>query len=239
MKNWLENVSRPIIGLAPMHDVTDTNFRQVCKVAGADVVYTEMVAAEAVVRRIAKAFEMMSFDEMERPVVVQIFGSNPETMLEAAQIIENELHPDGIDINFGCPVQKAAKQGFGSVQLGDIISSAKIIKAVSSNVSLPVSFKMRAVSKNTEQSVDFAGAMFAAGAVMCAIHGRTPSQKYGGQADWNHAYDIKKAFPEKVVLGNGDIDSKESFKAKLQNLDGVLIGRAAKRNPMIFEEITS
>ena len=145
---WFNTVVRPIIGLAPMHQTTRSEFRLKCKKAGADVVYSEMVAAEAIIRRVPQAFEMMKFKEGERPILIQIFGANPKSMAQAAKIIETEFRPDGIDINFGCPVQKAAKQGFGSVQLAAPEAAAKIVRAVADATSLPVSVKMRLVNKN-------------------------------------------------------------------------------------------
>jgi tRNA-dihydrouridine synthase B len=178
---------------------------------------------------------MMKFDECERPIIIQIFGDNADSMAKAAKIVEQEMKPDGIDINFGCPVQKAAKQGFGAVQLSDSAGSAKIVEAVKKVLKhTPLSIKIRLVSKNVQDSVDFVSKMVDAGIDMIAIHGRTPTQKYGGTADWSHAYAIKQAFPQLIVLGSGDIRSKEDLENKLGNLDGALVGRAAKVHPEIF-----
>lgn len=232
-------INRPVIGLAPMHQVTNSFFRLECKKAGADLVYTEMVAAEAVIRNVPKAFEMMSFEEVERPIAIQIFGSNADSMARAAKIIEKELTPDMIDINLGCPVQKAEKQGFGSCQLKDPQAVAKIIKAIKSSVKLPISVKMRLVSKIAEDTVSFVRILEKAGVSLVAIHGRTPTQKYGGHADWELMHKVKKHFPNLIILGNGDIETTQDFKDKLGNLDGVLIGRAAKRDPEIFSKIKS
>ncbi len=238
MKMWFDNVSRPILALAPMHSVTKSPLRQACRKAGADVVYSEMVAAEAIIRRVPQAFEMMKFEEREHPIIIQIFGNNPDSMARAAKIVEQEIQPDGIDINFGCPVQKAAKQGFGAIQLSDPERSAKIVEAVKKVLKhTPLSIKIRLISKNVQDSINFVSKMKEAGIDMLAIHGRTPTQKYGGIADWSHAYEIKKMFPNLIVLGSGDIRSRDDLKNKLGNLDGVLVGRAAKINSEIFSEL--
>ena len=234
---WFSKIGRPIIGLAPMHQTTTSTFRLKCRKVGADVVYSEMVAAEAIIRRVPQAFEMMKFKEAERPILIQIFGVNPKSMAQAAKIIEKEFRPDGIDINFGCPVQKAAKQGFGAIQLADPEAAAKIVRAVARATNLPVSVKMRLPSKNVADTLKFVEKIAAAGVKVVAIHGRTPTQKFRGQADWAHAYAVKKKFPDLIVLGNGDISSKQNLKSKVQNLDGVLVGRAAKREPAIFREL--
>lgn len=234
MANFWTRLKKPIIGLAPMHQVTNSKMRQQCKSAGADVVYTEMVAAEAVIRHISKAFEMMSFDKSERPIVAQIFGNNPKSMADAAKIIEREIMPDGIDINLGCPVQKAAKQGFGSCQLKNPNEVREIILAIKKATKLPISAKMRLVNKLEKDTVEFIKTLEAAGIDAVAIHGRTPTQKYRGHADWELIHKIKKHFPNLLILGNGDIETKQDLRDKLGNLDGVLIGRAAKRDPKVF-----
>jgi len=234
---WFNRISKPIIGLAPMHGFTNSAFRLKCRKAGAEVVFSEMVASEAIIRRIPKAFEMMKFEESERPVVIQIFGSNPETMKQAAEIVEREFSPDGIDINFGCPVQKAAKQGFGAVQLRDRKGAIEVIKAVKSSVKLPLSVKMRLVGPLPEETVDFVGKLRDEGVSLITIHGRTPTQKYRGQANWEILHEVKKRFSDLVVLGSGDIRTLADLKNKIGNLDGVLIGRAAKINSEIFKEL--
>lgn len=237
MKKWIESVNRPILALAPMHQVSRADLRKLCHKNGADVTFSEMVAAEAVIRHVPQAFEIMKHSKEEGIFIVQIFGNNPQTMAQAAKIIQEEIKPDGIDINLGCPVQKAAKQGFGSCQLQNADSVKEILNMVTSAVSLPVSIKMRAPSKNTEETIEFVRKIKEAGIYMVSVHGRTPTQKYGGLADWNHAYEIKKTFPDLIVLGNGDIKTVEDFKNKIGNLDGVMIGRWAKVHPEIFFQI--
>lgn len=237
MNYWFDNIKKPIIGLAPMHGYTFSSFRKKCRKAGADVVYSEMVASEAIIRRVPDAFEMMRFDEEERPIVLQIFGNKGEVMAEAARIIEKEFNPDGIDINFGCPVQKAAKQGFGSCQLQDVEKAAQIVRAVASAVKIPVSVKMRLVNYAVEDNVDFIRQITEAGAKLITVHGRLKSAKYRGHADWNLLNKIKREVPETLILGSGDIDSLLKLQGEIGKLDGALIGRAAKRDPNIFSEL--
>lgn len=226
------------MGLAPMHQVSRSDLRQEARRAGADVVFSEMIASEAIIRRIPQALEMMKFDKSERPIIIQIFGNNPSVVTKAAKIIETEFKPDGIDINFGCPVQKAQKQGFGACQLQDPHKCEEIIKEVKSIlISTPLSCKIRIPDKDFSWTLGFILSVVKAGIDMVSIHGRLPAQKYRGEADWTHAYEVKKSFPELLVLGSGDIKSVEDFKNKLGNLDGVLIGRWAKNHIEIFSKI--
>jgi len=234
---WFKKVKKPIVGLAPMHQVSRSDLRQEAREAGADVVFSEMIASEAIIRKIPQALSMMKFSELERPIIIQIFGNNPAVMAKAAQFVEKEFAPDGIDINFGCPVQKAAKQGFGSCQLLDPIAASKIIRAIKNKINIPLSCKIRIPQKDVKRTVEFVNKMQQAGVEMVSIHGRLPAQKYRGQADWTHAYEVKKQFPKLIILGSGDIKSIEDFEAKIGNLDGVLIGRWAKNHPKIFSEI--
>lgn len=230
-------IKKPIIALAPMHSFTNSAFRLKCRQLGADLVYSEMIAAEGIIRRIPAVLEQLKFEEAERPIIIQIFGSNAGSMALAAQMIETEYAPDGIDINFGCPVQKAAKQGFGAVLLRDQKKAIEIIKAVKSVlVYTPLSIKIR-LNDNIEDTIDFIEKAQFAGVQMVAIHGRTLTQKYRGQADYDKLHEIKSHFPDLIILGSGDIKSKQDIDTKLGNLDGVLIGRAAKIRPEIFREL--
>jgi tRNA-dihydrouridine synthase B len=235
---WFEKIKKPILGLAPMHQVSRSELRIASRKSGADVVFSEMIASEAIIRRVPQALEMMKFSEAERPIIIQIFGNDPEVMAQAAEIVEKDFRPDGIDINFGCPVQKAKKQGFGSCQLKDPVSSARIIKTVKEKLKeIPLSIKIRIPQGDLDKTIEFVKRAKGAGIDMISIHGRTPTQKYGGEADWSFAYEIKKIFPDLIVLGNGDIKSVEDFYKKVQNLDGALIGRWAKNHPEIFGQI--
>jgi len=220
-----------------MHGFTDSAFRLKCRRAGADAVYSEMVAAEAIIRLVPKALEMIKFQKEERPIVIQIFGTSPSSMAKAARIIEKKFRPDGIDINFGCPVQKAAKQGFGAIQTQNPAQASAIVRAVSRATTLPVSVKTRLSDKTAKKSGDFVELMFQSGAKLVAIHGRTPTQKYRGSADWEILHEIKKRLKDKTILGSGDIRCVQDLKEKIGNLDGALIGRAAKRDPKIFAKL--
>jgi len=238
IKFWFEKIQKPIIGLAPMHGFTKSEFRLLCRQSGADVVYSEMVASEGIIRRAPKVMEMLDICKEERPVVIQIFGNNPESMAKAARIIEEEIKPDGIDINFGCPVQKAGKQGFGAIQLNNPEKAAEIVMAVSKVLkTTPLSVKIRFPSKNIEDTINFVEVIKKAGAKLVAIHGRTLTQKYRGQADWEHIQKVKDSFPDFPILGNGDIRSLDDLKKNIGSLDGVLVGRAAKIRPAVFQEL--
>ncbi len=231
------DLPKPIIALAPMHGFTNSEFRLKCRNFGADLVYSEMVAAEGIIRRVPAVLSQLEFTKAERPVILQIFGSNPESMAQAAQIIETEYAPDGIDINFGCPVQKATKQGFGAVLLRDTKKAIQIIKAVKSALkTTPLSIKIR-LNDNIGDTIDFINRAERAGIQMVAIHGRTLTQKYRGEADYKKIHEIRKHFPDLIILGSGDIKTSEDLKTKLGNLDGVLVGRAAKIRPEVFKEL--
>lgn len=220
-----------------MHGYTNSEFRLKCKLAGADMIYTEMIATEAIIRRIPKVFEMLKFKEEDRPIVAQIFGSKPEVMAEAAKIIERKFKPDGIDINFGCSVQKAKKQGFGSCQLKDAKRAGAIVRAVKKAVGLPVSAKIRLLNKHPADTISFIKVLEKSGIDAIAIHGRTPTQKFSDHADWGIMHKIKKEFPKLLILGNGDIKEARDLKQKIGNLDGALVGRRAIKNPNIFKEL--
>ena len=235
---WFRKIKKPIIALAPMFGYSNKSFRLKCRRAGADAVFTEMVAAEAIIRNIEKAWQMCEFDERERPVIIQIFSNNPSAAAQASRAISSELHPDGIDINFGCPVQKAAKQGFGSILLNNLDLSSSIIKAVVSETDLPVSVKMRLPTKKISDTVSFVEMAREAGVSLISIHGRTQTQKYGKHSDWELIHKVKEKFKHLPILGNGDIESLQDLKDKIGNLDGALIGRAAKRDYHIFEKLS-
>ena len=231
------NLPKPIIALAPMHGFTNSEFRLKCRKLGADLVYSEMVAAEGIIRRVPAVLSMLEFAKEERPVILQIFGSNPGSMAKAAQIIETDYAPDGIDINFGCPVQKAAKQGFGAVLLRDTKKAIEIIKAVKKVLKkTPLSIKIR-LNDEIGDTIDFVNRAQRAGVQMVAIHGRTLTQKYRGEADYKKIHEIRKHFPDLIILGSGDIKSKIDLDNNLGNLDGVLIGRAAKIRPEVFQDL--
>ena len=234
---WYESIEKPIIGLSPMLGYSNSSLRQKSIEYGADVVYTEMIPVEAIIRRIPKSFEMMKFSKHERPIVVQIFSSNPSSTAKAVKLIEKEIKPDGIDLNFGCPVQKASKQGFGSILLSDPKKSEQIIKSAIGSSSIPITIKMRLPSTDLKENISFIRMIENTGIELICIHARTATQKYKGSADWKMLHNIKSEFSDLIILGNGDIKSGHDLIEKIGNLDGALIGRQAKINPKIFLEL--
>jgi len=196
-----------------------------------------MVAAEGIIRRVPHCLEQLRFQEAERPIILQIFGSNPKSMAKAAQIIETEFKPDGLDINFGCPVQKAAKQGFGAVLLRDTKKAVEIIKAVKKVLKkTPLSIKIR-LNDDIEDTISFIKAAQKAGVEMVAIHGRSLTQKYRGSANYDVLHEIKNHFTDLMILGSGDIRTRDDIDNNLGNLDGLLVGRAAKIRPEVFQDL--
>lgn len=221
-----------------MADMTDLPFCLICKEQGAPLMFREMVSAEAVVRMNAKTVEMARFDERERPLVQQIFGSEPDVMAEAARIIEEKFHPDGIDINMGCPVYNIVSNFNGAFLMKEPERASAIIKAMRSAVSVPISVKTRLGWSNDTDILEFVKVIEDAGASLISIHGRTKEQGYSGKANWDRVGDARKntSLP---VLVNGDIVDGATAKDAMSRsgADGVLIGRAALGNPWIFGEL--
>ncbi len=237
MIDW-NSLPRPIVALAPMADMTDLPFCLVCKELGAPLLFREMVSAEAIIRMNPKTLEMAKFDERERPLVQQIFGSEPAVMAEAARIIEEKFHPDGIDINMGCPVYNLVSNFNGAFLIKEPERARAIIKAMNAAVSVPVSVKTRlGWSKDTEV-LDFVKVVEDAGASLISIHGRTKEQGYSGVANWDRIGEAKQR-TSLPVLVNGDITTPETAEEALRrsSADGVLIGRGALGNPWVFRNI--
>jgi len=236
MKIGTIDIDRPVI-LAPMEDVTDRAFRQLCKRHGADIVYTEFISAEALRRGVEKSMRKLKTDAVERPFAIQIFGSSVESMVEAAVIAE-EYRPDYLDINFGCPTKKVAGKGAGAALLKEPEKMAEICEAVVKAVTLPVTAKTR-IGWDLESIniLDILPRMEDAGIQALALHGRTRSQMYKGKADWNwiRAAKEKARIP---IIANGDIWSAEDAVAMFAETgaDGVMIGRGSIGNPFIFEQ---
>jgi len=226
--------------LAPMEEITDTAFRRICKEMGADVLTSEFVSSEALIRDVQKSFDKMAFDETERPFGIQIFGHDETSLVKAAQVAEMQ-QPDFIDINWGCPVKKVVNKGAGAAILKDIPKMVALTKAVVNAVKLPVSVKTRlGWDMNDKPIVTAAEQLQDVGIQAITIHGRTRSQIYSGVADWTLIGEVKSN-PRMIipVIGNGDIDSGEKalmFKQKY-GVDALMIGRAAIGNPWIFKEI--
>lgn len=226
--------------LAPMEEVTNAPFRRICKKMGADVLVSEFVSSEALIRDVQKSFDKMTFDEFERPFGIQIFGHDEHSLVKAAQVAEMQS-PDFIDINWGCPVKKVVAKGAGAAILKDIPKMVACTKAVVNAVKLPVSVKTRlGWDMNDMPIVSAAEQLQDIGIQAIAIHGRTRSQIYSGVANWKLIGDVKNNPRLKIpVIGNGDIISGEKallFKQRY-GVDALMIGRAAIGNPWIFKEI--
>lgn len=226
--------------LAPMEDVTDPAFRLQCKRFGADMVYTEFVSADALIRSIKRTEQKLTIHDIERPVAIQIYGRDVPTMVEAAKIVE-AARPDILDINFGCPVKKVAGKGAGAGMLRDIPKLLEITRAVVQAVSIPVTVKTRlGWDDSSKIIVDLAEAIQDCGARALAIHGRTRAQMYTGEADWTLIGEVKNNQRMTIpIIGNGDVTTPERARECFDRygVDAVMIGRGAIGRPWIFEEI--
>ncbi len=226
--------------LAPMEDVTDPAFRMLCKRFGADRVYTEFVSADALIRNVQRTEQKLTIHDEERPVAIQIYGRDVDSMVEAAKIVE-EAKPDFIDLNFGCPVKKVAGKGAGAGMLRDVPKLLEITRAVVKAVHLPVTVKTRlGWDEENKIIVDLAEALQDCGIAELAIHGRTRSQMYRGYADWTLIGEVKNNPRMHIpIIGNGDIETPERAKECFDRygVDAIMIGRATFGRPWIFEEI--
>ena len=228
------------LALAPMEDITDPPFRSICKRMGADLMYTEFISSEGLIRDAQKSIEKLDMNEDERPIGIQIFGHNEESMIQAAEIA-TQAKPDLIDINFGCPVKKVVSKCAGAGALQDIPRLLRISKAVVKATHLPVTVKTRlGWDDNNKIIVELAEQLQDVGIQALTVHGRTRSQLYKGVADWTLIGRIKENPRMHIpVFGNGDINSGESaLEAKNKyGVDGIMLGRATIGNPWIFKEI--
>ena len=226
--------------LAPMEDVSDPPFRAVCRENGADLMYTEFISSEGLIRNARKSVEKLDIFEAERPIGIQIFGNNIESMKEAAQIAE-QVNPDLIDINYGCPVKRVACKGAGAGILLDIPKMVKMTEGIVKSTRLPVTVKTRlGWDDGTKYIAEVAEELQDVGIQGIAIHGRTRKQMYKGDADWTLIGEIKKNPRIHIpVFGNGDVDSPQKALAMRNRygVDGIMIGRAAIGYPWIFREI--
>ena len=230
---------RPIM-LAPMEDVTDLSFRLICKEQGADMVYTEFVSADALIRNVNSTTRKLSIDEAERPAAIQIYGKEIGPMVEAALIAE-AARPDVLDINFGCPVKKVASKGAGSGMLRNVPLMLEMTRAIVDAVKIPVTVKTR-LGWDCENKiiVDLAEQLQDCGIQAIAIHGRTRSQMYTGEADWTLIGEVKNNQRMKIpVIGNGDITTPEKLVDYFNRygVDGIMVGRASIGAPWIFREM--
>ena len=226
--------------LAPMEDVSDPPFRALCKEHGADVVYTEFISSEGLIRDAAKSVVKLDIYEKERPVGIQIFGANLDSMLQAVDIVEKS-NPDIIDINYGCPVKKVVSKGAGAGILKDICLMESLTKAIVERTSLPVTVKTRlGWDHDSIKIVEVAERLQDIGCKAIAIHGRTRAQMYKGDADWRYIEKVKNNPRMHIpVFANGDINTPERAKFIRDNLglDGAMIGRASIGNPWFFNEV--
>jgi len=226
--------------LAPMEDVSDPPFRHVCKQNGADLMYTEFISSEGLIRDAIKSKKKLDIFDFERPVGIQIFGGDEEAMAMSAKIVD-AVQPDLLDINFGCPVKKVVCKGAGAGVLKDIELMVRLTKAVIRSTTLPVTIKTRlGWDEKTKNILEVGERMQDIGVAAISIHGRTRMQMYKGSADWTLIGELKNNPRIKIpVFGNGDIDSPEKV-LEMKNkygVDGVMVGRATIGNPWFFNEV--
>lgn len=230
---------RPVM-LAPMEDVTDVSFRQICREQGADMVYTEFVSADAVIRNIDSTLRKMVINPGERPAAIQIYGRELEPMVEAAKIAE-EAKPEVLDINFGCPVKKVARKGAGAGMLQNVPLLLEITREVVKAVNLPVTVKTRlGWDCNNKIIVELAEQLQDCGIQALTIHGRTRSQMYNGEADWTLIGEVKNNPRMTIpIIGNGDITTPQKLTEYYDRygVDGIMVGRASIGAPWIFREM--
>jgi tRNA-dihydrouridine synthase B len=226
--------------LAPMEDITDPSFRMVCKKLGADVMYTEFISSDGLIRDGLKSIKKLDIYDYERPIGIQLYGHLTEAMTEAA-IIAEESKPDLIDINFGCPVRKIANRGAGAGMLRNIPLMIEMTEAIVKAVRLPVTVKTRlGWDDDSKNIVDITERLQDAGIKAITIHGRTRAQLYKGKADWTLIGEVKNNPRIKIpVIGNGDIDGPQKAKEMFDRygVDGIMIGRATVGRPWIFRDI--
>lgn len=231
----------PIL-LAPMEDVTDLGFRLMCKQFGAAMVYSEFASADALVRLVNKTMQKLTISQEERPVAIQIYGKEVESMVEAARIVVEQAQPDVLDLNFGCPVKRVAGKGAGAGLLQNIPLMLAITRAVVDAVDIPVTVKTRLGWDNDHRIiVDLAEQLQDCGIEALTIHGRTRSQMYTGEADWSLIGAVKNNLRIKIpIIGNGDVTTPQRAKECFDRygVDAVMIGRASFGRPWIFKEVT-
>ncbi|MDF2378663.1 MAG: tRNA-dihydrouridine synthase [Candidatus Gracilibacteria bacterium] len=237
--SWSQyNNENPAVILSPMSGYTDSPFKQIVRsVSPKTVLMTEFLSVDAIYYQSDKTFRMMEFAEEETPVILQVFGKEPERFVHAAKIAE-KMGYDGIDINMGCPAKKVIRSDHGSalVKIKNRCVAMDIVAAMASSVKIPVSVKTRIGWDNFDDLIDFSKALERHGCAALSVHGRTTKQAYLGKANWDPIYELKKhlSIP---VFGNGDVTSVATFREKLGPLDGVLIGRGSFGDPWIFRDV--
>jgi tRNA-dihydrouridine synthase B len=235
----IELGNQPVF-LAPMEDVTDPAFRLMCKKFGADMVYTEFISSDALIRYVNKTTEKLTICDEERPVAIQIYGRETDAMVDAARIVE-EANPNILDINFGCPVKKVAGKGAGSGMLQNVPKMLEITRAVVEAVKIPVTVKTRlGWDADNKIIVELAEQLQDCGIAALSIHGRTRAQMYTGEADWNLIGEVKNNPRMHIpIIGNGDVTSPQRVKECFDRygVDAVMIGRGSIGRPWIFKEV--
>lgn len=230
---------RPVL-LAPMEDVTDPAFRLMCKEFGADMVYTEFVSADALIRSVSKTEQKLCISDAERPVAIQIYGRDVQTMVEAARLVE-AARPDVLDLNFGCPVKRVAGKGAGAGMLQNVPLMLEITRAVVDAVRIPVTVKTRlGWDADHRIIVTLAEQLQDCGIAALTIHGRTRAQMYTGEADWTLIGEVKRNPRMKIpIIGNGDVTTPQRALECFERygVDGIMIGRASFGRPWIFKEV--
>lgn len=226
--------------LAPMEDVTYQSFRNMCKINGADVVYTEFVSSDALIRDVKRTKQKMHLHDCDRPVAIQIYGHDINSMIGAAKVAE-EFGPDFIDINFGCPMKKIVRRGAGAGMLRDLDKMQQMTAAIVKAVSVPVTAKTRlGWDEDSKVIIEVAQRLQDIGIAALAIHGRTRKQLYSGEADWKMIGEVKNTPKITIpIIGNGDINGPEKAAdfLKQSGVDGLMIGRGSIGRPWIFKEI--
>ena len=230
---------KPVL-LAPMEDVTDPSFRYMCKHFGADMMYTEFISSDGLIRNAGKSVKKLNIFDNERPIGIQIYGHLIDAMVEAAKIAE-EAKPELIDINFGCPMKKIARRGAGSGMMNNVPVIVEMTKAIVNSVKLPVTVKTRLSYDDEHKNiVDIAERLQDVGIKAITIHGRTRNQLYKGEANWELIGEVKNNARMFIpIIGNGDITSAEKAKQAFDTygVDAIMIGRGAIGQPWIFKEV--
>ena len=236
--NFWKEIKKPIIALAPMAGVSDSAFRQICKTFGADLVYTEVVSADALHYDSKKTLELLKFSKNEKPVVCQLFGKTPEMFIKAVKVVEKASF-SGIDINFGCPARKVVAHGGGVTLMRDLGHCKNLIKTVLDNTTLPVSVKIRA-GIDEVSALDFLKAIKGLPVAAIMIHGRYFNSPFSGQVDLKMIKQVKQKFSG-IVLGNGGINTPEDAKTMIEKtgVDGIGLARGLYGKPWLFEQIKS
>jgi tRNA-dihydrouridine synthase B len=232
------NIARPMIALAPLAGWSDSVFRRLCKKFGATLLFTEMASADAMVRNQRNTIKIMAFSEDERPIAIQLFGAEPQIMAEAVSMV-SLLKPDFIDINVGCPAHKVVRRGAGAALLRDLDRLRDVVQAAKKSTDLPVTAKVRS-GWDSVVVLDACRILQESGCAMITVHPRTQKMQFSGQADWELIGKVKSDL-HIPVIGNGDIKTAWDAKTMMQmtGCDGVMVGRAARGNPWIFNQISA